>query len=192
MTRDNWLVVALIISTLLAGMIGPVIGAVVASRLGNAKPTPVARSQKSRIQSVGGWLMRFFQSPWKVTVFVVLPTTLANIYWLLVDLRSTAPVTPKVVFRISMLVGGIVYNMVSVGMLFIWQAMGRHADVTFRQSENISDLVGLCKALQDSVNILFEHIKALTPARTTETVGDTPARGTLRKFLAGIKFLLGD
>jgi len=196
MTTDNWLTVALIITNFIALLIGPVIAALIMSRISQPKPSPVVSQQKNQIQRIGGWLIRVFRSPWKTSVCVVLPSTVFNIYVLLGQVRSTAPVTPKVVLLIIMPVGGILLNIVSLGTLFIWHAIERQTDAMSKQSDTVSSLIDLFKTFRDVTEVQIDDLraqmKALTPTRTLETGPNKPTQGTLRKLLAGIKILLGD
>jgi hypothetical protein len=192
MTIENWLMIAVIISTLIA----PTLANFIQFRANQPKPTPEANQPKNLIQRIGGSLMRFFQAPWKVAVFFVLPATLVSIYLLRGDVRSTAPVTPIVVFRISFGVGGIVYNILSVGILFIWQAIGRQSDIIGKGINTTSELLDIVKIsnelTQAQIEDLRAQIKALTPTQTLEIGPDKPPQGTLRKLLKGIKNLFGD
>jgi hypothetical protein len=192
MTIDNWLMIAVIISTLIA----PTLANFIQFRASHPKPTPEVNQPKNLTQRIGGWLIRFFQSPGKVAVFVVLPTILFNIYLLRGDLRNPAPVTRRVVFQICLGVGGIVYNLLSLGMLFIWQAIGRQADIIRTQTKTISELIDIVKISNElteaQINDLREQIKALVPTQPAQIPPDKPAQGTLRKLLAGIKNLFGD
>lgn len=196
MTTDNWLTIALIITNFIALLIGPVIAAFVMSRISQPKPTPVASQQKNRIQRMGGWLIRFFQSPWKTGCFIVLPSILADIYLLRGDLRRTAPVTRVIVFQICLEVAGIVYNLLNLGMIFIWQAIGRQADIILTETNTVSKLLDIVRISNEltkaTTDDLYAKIEALAQPHPLEIEPAKPPQGTLRKLLTGIKNLFGD
>jgi hypothetical protein len=185
MTTENWLTIALIITNFIALLTGP-IGPIIAARLRQPKPTPVPGQQKNRIQRMGGWLM---QSPWRLSLFAVLPTILVNIFLLRDDIRSTAPITRRVIFQIALGMGGIVYSLLSISILFVWQAIGRQTDLIGKERWVISELLQIVKISNELTKAQIDDLRAQINALVPTIPSDKPTQGTLRKLLAGIKNL---
>ena len=78
MTIDNQVAIGVIMTT----------AALVVSNLA-LLAVEIAKRRANRPQTSGGWLMRFLQSPWQLPPFLIL----INVCLLVVELRSTAPVT---------------------------------------------------------------------------------------------------
>jgi hypothetical protein len=174
MTIDHWLMIAVVISTLIA----PTLANLIQFRASNhPKPKPEANHPKNLIQRMGGWLMRFSRSPWKVTVFVVLPGILFNIYALHGDLRTAAPVTRRVILQVCVEVGGIVYNLLSIGIFFIWQAIGRQTDLIRTEHSTISEILDIVRVSNDLTKLQIDDVRAQIKA-----LGNDPDKPTQQKL----------
>jgi hypothetical protein len=147
MTIENWLIIALIISTLIAPTIQTLVASLIIPRINQPKPTPETSQPKNRIQRMGGWLSRFLTSPWFFPPFGIL----FNIYLLFRELHITKPVTRETVFGISMAMAGIVLNALSMSMLFIWRAIYRQEEIIEKESELAHRLVDTVGSLSDSI-----------------------------------------
>lgn len=118
MNIDHWLIIAVIISTLIA----PIIGVYAAFRINQPKPSPEANQPKNRSQRIGGWLDRLFQSPW------ILPPSIAllDIYLLLVEFIKASPVTRRDVFLILFYVISLSLDAIYFFMAVFFRALDAH------------------------------------------------------------------
>src|ERR1022692_949193 len=113
MTIENWLMIAVIISTLIA----PSLANFIQSRTNQPKPTPETNHPKNLTQRIGGRLRRLAASPW------ILPplSILYDIGVLVWAIRGTAPVTRAVVVVIASAVVGVAWNVLNMNVLLLME-----------------------------------------------------------------------
>jgi hypothetical protein len=102
MTTENWL----IITGISVNLIGQILAVLIQSRINRPKQTPVANQPPSRIQRIGGWLIRVLTSPWLILFFIFL-----NVLSIALELSSTGPLNRRVVFSIALSAALIVLNL---------------------------------------------------------------------------------
>jgi hypothetical protein len=178
MTIENWLMIAVIISTLIA----PSLPNLIQSRTNQPKPTPETNHPKNRTQRIGGWLMRFFQSVWFIVGWHLVVIAL-NIYILHGKLRKTAPITRGDVFSISMSVASIWFVVLNMTVIMTQQSISFQADSISTLTGTVGRLLDMIKTLDETVDL---KIKTLAlPNHQRPTPVSLPL-GTLRKMLNAI------
>jgi hypothetical protein len=183
MTIENWLMIAVIISTLIA----PTLANFIQSRANiHPKPKPEAHQPKNLIQRMGGWFIRFSNSPWMLPPLLIL----FNIYLLLSEFRKTTPVTRWTVYQISADVAAIWYGVVLFLLNTAWQSIRRQAETSILQSETNRELLDLIKAVSDGSNTINKETLAITGRVLTEL--EKSRQGRLHKLTAKIKGLFRD
>lgn len=117
MTIENWLTVALIISTLIATVAAPIVAAVVVPRINQPRATPVASHPKQGTKRKAASVMaRLGSSPW-----IFPPMLLMNsIYRVHQDMNHAPPLTTPVVLMICLGVaqGGAAIAFFGINLLF--------------------------------------------------------------------------
>jgi hypothetical protein len=201
MTTNPWQIV-LNISYFIAQLIAPTLALLVMYRINRPKPTPSPNHPKNLIQRLGGGLISFLRSPWRVALLIVLPGILFNIYSPHTELRNTVPITRGSVLLISLAVMGIWFNILNVSVLWIWRSIERQIDIISKQTDVASGILDLIIAVREDVAILRESIGAVDKLHTevetrmqaelSQTHPDKPASPTLDRVLAAIKALFGD
>jgi hypothetical protein len=134
MTTDNWLTTALIISNFIALLIGPVIAARITLRANQPSPTPKESQPKNLIQRIGGLFNRIFQSPWIIPPLVII----ANVYGVVSDLRSSEPLTRRIVFFVALGVTLIFFQLLNMSVLSIFKNINAI-------TREIGEIVGILK-----------------------------------------------
>jgi hypothetical protein len=187
MTIENWLMIAVIISTLIA----PTLANLIQSRVSHPKQTPEASQPKNLIQRIGGWFIRLSNSPWRVPPFLIL----FNIYLLLSEFRRTTPVTRWTVYQISAAVAGIWYGLVLFLLNTAWESIRRQWEINREQQEVNAiardvdlKLLDIIKSVSDTANATADKSLALTDRVLTELAKSR--EGRLNKLMAKIKGLL--
>src|ERR1700675_1808181 len=155
MTIENWLTIAVIISTLIA----PTLANLIQSRAEHhTKPTPEANQPKNLSQRIWRWFIRLSNSPWILPPFLML----INIYALLSDFRKTTPVTRLTVYQISSYVAGIWYACTIFLLNIAWRSIRDQWEVNHQQSDlNVTfaktdlGLLDLIKVVSDTSHEAF-------------------------------------
>lgn len=188
MTIDNWLMIAVILSTLAA----PTLANFIQSRTNHPEEAREANQPKNLIQRIGARLMRFFQSLWWSVGWplVFIPYV---IYILSGELRKTAPITRGDVFLISESVAAISFLILNMTVTMMQQSLSSQGESLRTQNEAISTLTGivgtqlaLIKALDETVDL---KIKTLALPKPSQADPDKPPPGTLRKMLTAVRSL---
>jgi hypothetical protein len=206
MTIENWLMIAVIISTLIA----PTLALFIQSLISQPKPTPELSQPKNRIQRIGDWLA---QSPWLPWVLVI--PILLNIYILLKEFHNTTPVTRGVVVLIAVAVAGIAFNFLNInnilalqtnwmmregirslweGIRSLWERLAKDSEsmakIDLKILEIIEEVRTTMKREDDALRALIEvSLPVLAPVPTK------PKRteyGVLERLVSAIKALLRD
>ena len=190
MTIENWLTIAAIISTLIA----PVLALLIQHLISQPKPTPELNHPKNRIQIIGGWLIRIFQSPWILVGPIF--STVFDIYVLHRELGNTSQITRGVIFLISVAVAAIAFNLSIMNSLLAQQSISRQTNIISKQSDAIAALLDLINVLRDSTKKLAEDLNArievLTSMKPPKIEPKISTPKIFNKLLAAIKVLLGD
>jgi hypothetical protein len=105
MTTDNWLMIVVIISTLIA----PTVAVFVQSRINQPTQIPVASQPPSRIHRIGGWFKRIFASPWLQVLLIFL-----NLYNLVSVMRLPRPLDQWGVLLIAIPIAAIALNLAAI------------------------------------------------------------------------------
>jgi len=187
MTIENWLMIAVIISTLIA----PLLALLMQSRISQPKPAPEPNQPKNLIQRMGGRIIRFLQSPWSLVVsFLGIPP---SIYALLTAFRETSPVTRASVFLITEGVAGILFSLINASVLLNSQTIRLQTLDIRTQNETISELNAIVSRLLDMIKTLGNTVdvmgKTLALPEPAQSKIDKPTPGTLRKMLTAIENL---
>jgi hypothetical protein len=125
MTFDQWLTIGVIVSRL----IGPI------------------RVTKTRIRTIGSWLWNIVQSPWYLPGLLIL----SNIYFLRLELLSTAPLTRRAIFSICMSVAGLFYAATLMSFNTIWRSIKRQQEIDVKQAE--TDMT-ICSVLNTHTELI--------------------------------------
>ena len=179
MTIENWLTIAVVISTLIA----PILGKLVDSRASDhPKPTPEANQPKNLSHRIGGLIIRVVNSPWLIPPFLIL----LNIYSVLSELRKATPITRWTVYIISTAVAGIWYGCVLMNLNLAAQSSRSQSEINRTQSlfnlkilEIITTVSETSKAVTEISSLLTDRVAEIEKSR----------QGRLRKVMAKIKGL---
>jgi hypothetical protein len=151
MTTDNWLMIVVIISTLIA----PTVAVLVQSRMNQPRQTPVAPQPPSRIQRIGRRLNQAV--PWVLTL-----SALISLWNLVVALRSHKPLDRWTVLIIAFSLSALVLN---VAFLTFWFALRDVYKEFFIQAKFDRDLIEIIQSHLDATKTgdlgILELIKNL-------------------------------
>jgi hypothetical protein len=149
MPSATWLLILSIIVNAITVLAAPVIQVYAAARMSQPKPKPVPKNPKNLIHTSGGKLARIFASIW-------LPVSgvLFNICVLPYEITHAKPVTGLSVFVISVLVGGVFYNLALITDSSILQLIGKMSDLHGYHIEIIGRVV-------DTEGSLIERVEQL-------------------------------
>jgi hypothetical protein len=177
MTIDNWLMIAVIISTLIA----PTLANLFPPRAQNQPTlTPEANQPKNLIHRIWGDWVRFSNSPWFLPPFLVV----SNISSLLWELRKTTPVTRSTIFQMSFAVASIWYGVVLFFLSIVWRETKRQWETNFRLNETDQKILNIIRTLHDAVNAVSTTQSVTVDLVTTLA---KPKPGRLPAMLATIK-----
>jgi formate hydrogenlyase subunit 3/multisubunit Na+/H+ antiporter MnhD subunit len=178
MTIDNWLMIALIITSFIAQLIAPTLAELVKSRINQPKPTPDPNQPKNLSQRIGGWVIQASLSPW-----VLPPLAIAIDIWILVlQVRNVGPITRGSVVAMSTAVAGGFFTLLNMSLLNTGQIV--RAQSRNRAKETL-EMFGLLKDMIDCIKLLNRAVIAV-PASSSEK----PADGVTARMMATIKRLL--
>lgn len=179
MTIENWLVIGVIVATLIA----PLLPALV-TRLTREKPKAGRRL---------GWLPRFLQSPLGLPPAVIL----INLYLLVSEVRSTAPITRMAIYQISASVAGIFYGLALFLLNTAWQAIRHQWEINLDQAKTDVEIMDILKKVIDNLQATAENVH--TTAQTIAIAQETQQLQTeiekarqKKKLLPRIRGLFGD
>lgn len=141
MTTDK-IGIAQILATLLASS---ALWDFIKSRVNRPKLAPEPSPPKTRIQKIGGWLLRRFRSPWELPLLGIL----FNGYVLFTELRRNTPVTRGVVLGIALSVALMVLCFLTMSLSLIWQAIGNLWESVTNKGERISSVYDHISSLYD-------------------------------------------
>jgi len=185
MTIENWVTIALIITSFIAQLIAPTLAELVKSRINQPKPTPVPNQPKNLSQRIGGWVMHIGASPWVLPPLVIL----LDIWFLFREFRNAAPVTRSGVLLISTAVAGAFFTLMNMNFIAISQM-----DRTLSH-EQATSVLGIIGKMTDTILVLDTRLKVAEASATTQIVAspvrDTAAQVTPNKLLVAIKKLYG-
>jgi len=181
MTIEHWLMMAAIISTLIA----PTLQTLVQSRINQPKPAPDPSQPKNRSQRIKGWFIRLIESPWRLPLLSIV----VYIYLLFTELRDTRPVTRGTILAISIGVAGIWFSIVSGFTNQIWRAIIRRDANDAEVRDILRSSVGVSADLFELVRKLSVIVLVSSESASKAT---QPARGALDKLLSAMRKLLRD
>lgn len=116
MTMDNWLMIVVIISTLMA----PTVAVLVQSRMNQPKQTPIANHPPNRSHRKGGWFTRLIASDWLVGLSILI-----GLLGLVFELRRSEPLDRWGVLLIAILVAGIVLGLGALAFMSLSRLLER-------------------------------------------------------------------
>lgn len=188
MTLENWLMIAVIISTLIA----PTIAELVKPRINQLTPAPEANQPKNLIQRIGGRLIRLAASP------SILPPLgiLYDIGVLVWVIRGTAPVTRAVVFVIASAMVGVAWNLLNMNVLLLmknqsWQTdtVAKQTEIMAKQCENIELIIERLEKTERRIDTLDATLKPCE--KVSDHAESSKSTRALGKLLAAVKNLFG-
>jgi hypothetical protein len=190
MTIGDWVNVGVIVATLALVMstLGLIVSNLILIRMNGRNRTPEPSQPKSQIQRIGGWLTRFLQSPWLLPPFLML----VNLYTLVGELRSTAPITRGAVYHISTAVAGMLYGATLLLLNIAWQSFRQQWQLNIEQSKFDHKIIDILRALAGSVHTTAETLalqQKLQQLQIEQAELEQSGQGRLRRLL---KVLLGD
>jgi hypothetical protein len=150
MTIENWLMIAVIISTLIA----PAMAEYVKPRINHPTPAPDANQPKNLTQRIGFWIVRISNSPW------ILPPLLIvlNIYWLRVELHKSASVTRWTVYQMALDAAGLWYGVVLFFLNTAWGSIRHQWEINREQRETNKEIIDILRASNRSQSEIDRHI----------------------------------
>jgi hypothetical protein len=187
MTLENWLMVAVIISTLIA----PTIAEFVKPRISHPNPAPEANQPKNLIHRIGGRLLRVAASPWILPPLGIV-YDIGVLAW---NLRSSAPVTRGVVLTMGSAMVGIAWNALNMNVLVLTtnqtlqtRTIAIQADIMAKENANIGMIIERISNIERRADALETILK---PSEKALSRANRPTRA-LGKLLGAIKGLLGE
>lgn len=154
MPSASWLAIDSIIVNAITTLAAPTVALLVAARMSQPKPTPDTKNPKNRTQRIGGRLIRISIPLW----IVPLLGALFNICILPYEIHHANPVTGQAVFRISLVVTGIFYNLVLIYFSSLDRVIGKIIDLDGRRNETISRMVDIEGSLIERIEELDMRI----------------------------------
>jgi hypothetical protein len=180
MTIDNWLMIALIITSFIAQLIAPTLAELVKSRINQPKPTPDPNQPKNLRQRIGGWVDQIALSPW-----VLPPLAIAVDIWILIlQVRNVGPVTRGSVVAMSTAVAGGFFSLLNMSLLNTGQIVRTQHQ---NRAKETLETFGILKEMTDCISLLNRAVIAV-PALSSEK----PTDGVTAKMMDRIKKLLAN
>jgi hypothetical protein len=149
MTIDNWLAIALIVTTAALVVTNLIVTRIEIVKLRMNRPNRTPEPSQP-----AGWLVRFIQSPRYWPPFLIL----SNIYVLVVELRRTSPITRWAVYEISAAVAGVLYGAVLILLNIAWQSIRRQWQINAEQVKIDREIVDILRSVANSSNTTDEKI----------------------------------
>lgn len=139
---------------------------------------------------MGSWFQSIFQSPWKLPPLLII----VNIIAIVVTLQNPEPLTRTVVLFVALDVAGIIFQLLNMSVLAVWQAIQRQTEQLRRQTDYLSAQLQIIELLRDQLD---RHEKVnetlLSRIEVLETFKpDKPKSAMFSKLLTAFKRLLDE